>query len=99
MAKNGRKALLLRARRGEIPAQREVADALMSGESTRAYRRALPWLRIAAKCGDRWAEYHLGLIYDHGLTGRRDLRRAVQWYGRSAAKGYSRNSGDTIRNS
>ena len=61
----------------------------MAAETKRGYCLALPWLRLAATTGDEWAEYHLGLIYDHGLAGRHDRRTAVRWYERAAAKGYA----------
>lgn len=57
----------------------------MTAETRAGYAQALPWLRRAAASGEEWAEYHLGLIYDHGLAGRRDLRRAAKWYERAAA--------------
>ena len=82
-------SLIVLARGGDLSAQCRVAEHFMSAESKDGYRRALPWLRRAARSGERWAEYHLGLIYDHGLAGRRDLRRAMLWYERSAAKGYA----------
>ncbi len=53
-----------------------------------AYRRAIPWLRLAARRHDAWAEYHLGFVYQHGYGVRRNLRIARRWYERSAASGY-----------
>ncbi len=84
-----RTSLIALAREGDVSAQCRVAEHLMSAETKDGYCRALPWLRRAARSGEQWAEYHLGLIYDRGLQGRRDLRRARLWYERSAAKGYA----------
>lgn len=83
-----RKRLIIRATGGDVSAQCRLADAFMTAETPRGYSRALPWLRRAASSGDAWAEYHLGLIHDHGLAGRRDRRIAARWYERAAAKGY-----------
>ena len=81
--------LLIRANAGNTYAQCKVAQIFMSEETSRGYRQAIPWLRRAARRGHRWAEYHLGLIYDHGLAGQRDRRVAARWYERAASQGYS----------
>lgn len=83
------KHLLALARSGDTNAQNWVADVLMRPGTPAAYRRALPWLRLAAKQGEAWAEYHLGLIYQHGFGVRRNARIARAWYEKSAAAGYS----------
>ena len=83
------KQMLRLARAGDVDAMCWIADDLMSGETSRGYRAALPWLRRGARLGNSWAEYSLGLIYDKGLAGRVDRRRAALWYERSAAQGYS----------
>src|SRR5215813_9440376 len=82
-------SLIRKAAAGDCAAQCRMASGLMMAETRRGYARALPWLRRAAASGEEWAEYHLGLIYDHGLAGRRDLRQAAEWYERAAAKGYA----------
>ena len=88
-AMNISKDLIARADGGDLWAQRRIAFTFMKAEARRGYLRALPWLRRAARLGDAWAEYHLGLIYDHGLAGRYDRQRAARWYERAVAKGYS----------
>jgi TPR repeat protein len=84
-----RKDLVTRGRDGDLSAQCRIAESFMAKETRGGYLRALPWLRRAASAGDPWAEYHLGLIYDHGLAGHRDRSRAARWYERAAAKGYA----------
>ena len=79
--------LLQRAKLGDTVAQCRVADRLMSSERASAYRAAMPWLRRAAS-RERWAAYHLGLIYDHGLGVRTNRTAAISWYERAVAKGY-----------
>ena len=79
--------LLERARSGDSVAQCRIADRLMSPERPRAYRAAMPWLRRAA-AQERWAAYHLGLIYDHGLGVRPNKTAAISWYERAVAKGF-----------
>ena len=79
--------LLERAKAGDTRAQCRIADRLMSSERPTAYRAAMPWLRRAASQA-RWAAYHLGLIYDHGLGVRANQVAAISWYERAAAKGY-----------
>jgi len=83
------KRLLSLARSGDTNAQNWVADHLMRSGTPAAYRRAMPWLRLAAKSREAWAEYHIGLIYDHGYGVRRNSRVARSWYEKSAASGYA----------
>jgi hypothetical protein len=81
------KKLLALANDGDTTAQCRVADAFMRPETSAAYRRAMPWLRRAARAGEAWAAYHLGLIYDDGLGVPRNSRAARTWYEKSAAAG------------
>jgi len=83
------KRLLALARSGDANAQVKVVDLLMRSETHEAYRRAVPWLQRLAKTRDAWAEYHLGLIYDHGLGVHRNIRVARGWYEKSSASGYA----------
>src|SRR5262245_61994221 len=82
------KKLLALAQDGDTDAQCRVADALMGPETPAAYRRAMPWLRRAARNGEAWAAYHLGLIYDNGLGVPCNVHVARRWYQRSADAGY-----------
>src|SRR6266571_1525962 len=79
--------LLERAKAGDTVAQCRVAGRLMSSDRPSGYRVAMSWLRRAAS-RERWAAYHLGLIYDHGLGVRPNRATAISWYERAAAKGY-----------
>ena len=77
--------LLELAKSGDTVAQCRIADRLMSPERPSAYRAAMPWLRRAAS-QERWAAYHLGLIYDHGFGVRPNRTAAISWYEQAAAK-------------
>lgn len=65
-----------------------IAGQLMDRDTPSAYRDAARYLRRAAAAGDAWAQYHLGLIYHHGLGGRKSLNKAVKWYEKAAASEY-----------
>src|SRR6185437_13916581 len=79
--------LIKRAQAGDSEAQCRVAEWLMRDEKPSGYRAALPWLRRAAAL-DRWAAYHLGLIYEEGRGIRANRVTAISWYEQAAAKGY-----------
>jgi hypothetical protein len=83
------KRLLDRARSGVPGAQCRVAEQLMRPGTSVAYRRAKPWLLLAAAQHEAWAEYHLGFMYEGGLGVRRNRRLARSWYEKSAASGYA----------
>lgn len=42
----------------------------------------------AAAAGHRFAEFYLGLCFEEGRGVRKDLERALSWYGKSAAHGH-----------
>jgi TPR repeat protein len=65
-----------------------TAHDLMKGETPEGYLQALPWLRRAARTGEPWAAYHLGLMFDHGLGVRRNVAKAIKWYSQAAEGGY-----------
>jgi TPR repeat protein len=65
-----------------------AAQKLMKGETPDGYRAALPWLRRAARAGEPWAAYHIGLMFDHGLGVRRNPAKAIAWYSEAATAGY-----------
>jgi uncharacterized protein len=64
------------------------ANAMMAPETKSAYLKAMPRLRLAAAQGDAWAQYHLGMIYDYGLSGKPNRKMAVKWYRLAASQGY-----------
>ena len=66
----------------------ETAHELMVAERPEGYRSALPWLRRAARAGEPWAAYHIGLMFDHGLGVGRNVAKAIVWYSAVAAGGY-----------
>ena len=80
--------LVQRALEGDSDAQCRLADGLMSRETRAGYREAMKWLRKAGAAHVPWAEFHLGVIFDEGLAGTRDRRRAAYWYERAASRGY-----------
>ncbi len=52
------------------------------------HRQAFPLLQKAAELGDSWAQYHLGFSYQEGQGVRKDLKKAMGWYEKSARSGY-----------
>ena len=59
-------------------------DLLNSNEATVDMERALYWLEKAADKGSKAATYHLGTLYEYGLGVKKDLKKAREWYQRSA---------------
>jgi TPR repeat protein len=51
------------------------------------YAKALPYLEIAAKGGDDWAQYQLGEFYEEGLAVEQNLASALYWYEKAAKQG------------
>ncbi len=77
-----------KAENGDLEAQCRLADLYLEQGTDKGNRAAIPWLRKAARQGDRWAQYELGLTYQQGLGVRRNKRRAAHYYELSAAQGY-----------
>ena len=46
----------------------------------------MEWLKKAADQGDEQALYGIGLIYDEGDGGKRDVAQAIVWYRKAAEK-------------
>jgi TPR repeat protein len=78
--------LLSKARDGELVSQCLVADRLLGSRSRSIRQQGIYWLRRAARGGEAWAEYMLGLRYDHGDGLPEDRKRAAYWYARAAAQ-------------
>jgi uncharacterized protein len=83
------------AKSGDFQAQCRVAQKLMASETPSSYREAAPWLRKIARHPDRirsyikgWAEYHLGLIYNHGYGAPRNIGVAMKWYEQAVSYGH-----------
>ena len=54
---------------------------------------ALKLWRPIAELGDEYAQYNLGLTYEHGRGVRQDYREAMKWYRRAADQGGDAASG------
>ena len=81
--------MIARARSGDLDFQCRVAGYYLRRQSKAHDRKAVPWLRMAADQGSAWAQYQLGLAFDHGLGARRDLPSAIHWYTEAASQGYN----------
>lgn len=55
---------------------------------TGKYESALKELAALAETGDANAQFYLGTLYSDGKAVTRDYRKAVEWYGKAAAKGH-----------
>jgi len=55
---------------------------------SKAYQRAFNWTKKAADQGYAKAEYHLGEIYAHAQGVEKDNKKAIEWYTKSANKGF-----------
>lgn len=67
-----------------------LADTDGAWQAYRAgrYEAALKELKALAEGGDVDARYYLGTLYSDGKAVKRDYRRAVEWYGKAAARGH-----------
>jgi len=81
--------LIERARAREREAQCQVADLLLRSRQSDRDKAARPWLLSAASAGSFWAQYMVGLSFDHGRGVRRSVSRAIYWYRLSSAHGYA----------
>ena len=79
------------AESGNTEAQRElgqkydVIDAW--SDRIRDSKKAVFWLRAAAKSGDRASQYHLGCLYKLGRGVRKNYRLALKWCLEAAKQG------------
>lgn len=66
------------------------ADASGAWQAYRTgkYAPAVKELAALAETGDANAQFYLGTLYSDGLAVKRDYRKAIEWYGKAAAKGH-----------
>ena len=55
---------------------------------TGKYAPAAKELAALAETGDANAQFYLGTLYSDGKAVKRDYRKAIEWYGKAAAKGH-----------
>jgi TPR repeat protein len=81
--------LELASRQGHCEALRLLGYCYQQGEGVEANpTRAAELYRRAADCGDKIAQFNLGLFYAEGLGGlARDVDLAIQWYRKAADQG------------
>ncbi len=79
---------LAKASAGDMRAQCRIADRLLQSKSHSIRGQGLFWLRHAARAGEPWAEYMLGVSYDYGDDVPKDRVRAAYWYAWAAAQNY-----------
>jgi len=53
------------------------------------YEKAVKYFHKAAKLGNVYAQYNLGLCYDTGIGVEQDYTEAAKWYHKSAEQGYT----------
>lgn len=76
------------AEKGDVFAQRVLANAYLTGEGVpKDAAEGVRWVRAAANQRDPIAQYILGTLYDQGEGVTADLREAVKWYELAAAQG------------
>lgn len=81
----GRKALLVRARRGDAGAQFWLGAGYEQGWFGKAnFQEALEWLRKAAAHGDPDAQNTLGQMYEDGEGVQQNYTLAAKWYRKAA---------------
>ncbi|MHC4120817.1 MAG: tetratricopeptide repeat protein, partial [Planctomycetota bacterium] len=78
--------LATKAHAGNLDAQCNLADHYLNQETDEGNHLAIPWLRKAAKQGERWAQYQLGYAYQEGLGVPRSKRHAIRFYKLSASQ-------------
>lgn len=65
-----------------------MADYLYVGEKIKCdYAKALEWYKKAAKQGNDYSMYQIGLFYERGLGVRKDLQQARYWYKQAEENG------------
>jgi len=80
--------LLDAARSGDAAAQRQVAEAYLTGKGTIADPvQAAKWMARASEQGDVVAQYRLARLYEEGRGLRADYRRAAALYEQAATRG------------
>jgi TPR repeat protein len=80
-----RKALLVRARHGDVGAQFWLGAGYEQGWYGKAdFQEALKWLRRAAAHGDPDAQNNLGQMYEDGEGVQQNYTLAAKWYRKAA---------------
>jgi len=73
---------------GERSAQRALGMLyLKTAKIGRNKDEGAKWIVMAAEGGDAEAQYIAGGLFEGGLTGKKDMKRALQYYHRSALQG------------
>ncbi len=72
--------------RNNLIKNKEFSNALSRFESE-DYKKSVSLFEELANQGDRAAQYNLGIIYEIGVGGLRDDRRAEDWYRKAAENG------------
>lgn len=57
--------------------------------AVRNYKKAFPWFKKAAACGDATSQYFIGSFYETGKGIHPDLRKAKEWYQKAIDNGSS----------
>src|SRR5690242_13649629 len=69
-------------------AELKRADRLLCTAKPAEWRKGASILHRAASDGSVWAQYRLGLCYEHGGGVPRHYRRAREWYKKAAEAGF-----------
>lgn len=70
------------------PGARADAAGAWQAYQTGKYAPAVKELAALAETGDANAQFYLGTLHSDGLAVKRDYRKALEWYGKAAAKGH-----------
>lgn len=74
-----------RALNHDVHAQTELADRYMDGRTfPKDWKTALCWYRVAAGNGSAYAEYWLGLFYQHGWIVKESAPVSAHWFALAA---------------
>ena len=54
------------------------------------YGKALEWFKVAGVNGNAESLYYIGVLYEKGLCGKKDIDAAIEWYQKAADQNYSK---------
>jgi uncharacterized protein len=78
-----------RVDQGDRDALYKLAEAhYYEDTGSHRFATAMELLLLLGRAGHAWSQYLLGEAYETGDKVPKDMRRAVQWYGRAAAQGH-----------
>jgi TPR repeat protein len=77
------------AAQGSIPAMLHLGEYYLADNSTQSNKSALHWFTTAASYRSAEAEYQLGLMSRDGLGLIKNRYTALNWFEKSASKGYT----------